>query len=61
MNCTLSLLQAIVGLVVFAILLISAAAVTKLMAINLSAARNITWSTNAIGDKIASNMQVGVI
>jgi hypothetical protein len=51
-------LQAIVRLAVLAILLISAAAVTKLMAIKISSTRNIVWSSDIMQQKINAAMQV---
>jgi hypothetical protein len=54
-------LQAIVRLAVLAILLISAAAVTKLMAINISSTRNIVWSSDVMQQKIATAMQVRLL
>jgi hypothetical protein len=51
-------IQAIVRLAVLAILLISAAAVTKLMAINISSTRNIVWSSDIMQQKINAAMQV---
>lgn len=45
-------------LFVLAILLVSAAAVTKLMAINISSARNIIWSTDDMIGNINTAMQV---
>lgn len=51
-------MQALVMLMVFAILLISAAAVTKLMAINISASRNLIWSDGQMVDMINVAMQV---
>lgn len=60
MPCCCFLLQAIVRLAVLAILLISAAAVTKLMAINISSTRNIGWSNDLMQQKIAAAMQVSL-
>ncbi|KAF6256543.1 hypothetical protein COO60DRAFT_95334 [Scenedesmus sp. NREL 46B-D3] len=49
--------MAIVRLAVLAILLVSAAAVTKLMAINISSTRNIVWSSDVMQQKITAAMQ----
>jgi hypothetical protein len=54
-------LQAIVRLAVLAILLISAAAVTKLMAINISSTRNIVWSQITMKENIEYAMQVSLL
>jgi hypothetical protein len=47
-----------VRLAVLAILLLSATAVTKLMAINISSTRNIVWSNDLMQQKIDAAMQV---
>jgi hypothetical protein len=49
--------QLVVRLVVLAILLASAAAVTKLMAMNVTAARNLVWDGAAASSRIAIAMQ----
>lgn len=46
-------------LVVFAILLASAGAVTKLMAMNMEAARSVVWDNAAMDSMINLNMRVG--
>lgn len=51
-------LQVVVILMVLAILLVSAAAVTKLMAINISASRNIVWSQADMTNRIDTAMLV---
>jgi hypothetical protein len=51
--------QAIVRLVVFCILLATAGAVTKLMAMNMEAARSVVWDNAAMDSMIRIRMQVG--
>jgi hypothetical protein len=53
-------LQAIVRLVVFAILLATAGAVTKLMAMNLESTRSIIWRDQDMQDRIGLRMRVSV-
>lgn len=45
-------------LVVFAILVASAGAVTKLMAMNMEATRNVVWDNAAMESMINLNMRV---
>lgn len=52
--------QAIVRLVVFCILLATAGAVTKLMAMNMEAARSVVWDNTAMASMIKLRMQVRV-
>lgn len=54
-------LQGLVRLVVLAILLASAGAVTKLMAMNMQAARNVVWDDAAMDSRINIAMQVGEV
>jgi hypothetical protein len=54
-----ALAQAIVRLVVFCILLATAGAVTKLMAMNMEAARSVVWDNAAMDSMIRIRMQVG--
>lgn len=49
--------QALVRLAVLCILLASAGAVTKLMALNMQAARTIDWNSPALDSRIAISMQ----
>lgn len=53
-------LQAIVRLVVFAILLATAGAVTKLMAMNLESTRSIIWRDHDMEDRIGLTMRVSL-
>jgi hypothetical protein len=57
-KCTAVHLQALVRLVVFAILLATAGAVTKLMAMNLESTRSIIWRDHDMEDRIGLSLRV---